>query len=578
MSGEETKPNAARNFLPRLSRRFIGLVLMLIGVFIIAVVGFFLIWKTLSAPFLPRFLPLEQTVAFAELKFTPLIKALRSFDRSAVFRSVYDYDDFRDLFKNWSGLDFDLDVAPWLGGSIGAAVLRDSENSQSLSTVFFLHTDKPEMALKAMNKLQLSHPEDGIISQKIGGFTVYGYKIANNLHFFFAADHLIVADSLDVLRQTIKVLNREEKSLSRSGDYDRIIGNGTRNNLLFAYLDVPKALSAIGKNPTYARFFGGEISSWFPLLKIYQSTGLAVVATTDGFNLRTFTAVNKKILKDEVYFSKKDKYRGELLSWAPNDAIAIFGGQDFGGQIQGFENLLAEMDPNSGVIFQRQISRLLRSYLGEKAPSLSELLTYINREYLLFVSGSVVNPEFTLVLQLNKDLTPLLPFLEESFIKYAAGRRPIEREFTLADGDTAREIVIDLGAIVKNREEAEGGTLVNFVGPSGEKFLTYSLKNDYFLIGNNGERVASVLKKISAPDGQNHVFNKAEGGSVLAFADEVGSVNLKALWPSSKFIAPSILPYFLPFERVFSGRQFFDDGVVSEYYFQLDNDEDENNN
>lgn len=578
MSGEQSKSAAVRNFLPHLSRRFIGLVLMLFGAALIAVVASFLIWKYFSAPSLPRFLPLEQTVAFAEIKFSPLIKAWRGFADRPAFHSAYDFDRFRTIFNDWSGLDFDLDVVPWLGGSMGAAMLNDSEAANSLATVFFLRTDKPELALKAMTKLQMSHPEDGVVSQKIGGFTVYGYKIANNLHFFFASDHLIVADSLGALRQTIKVLNREEKSLSRGGEYNRSSQSGGGNNLLFAYLDISKALSAIGKNPAYARFFGGEISSWFPLLRIYKSTGVSVSATANGFNLRTYTAVNKKSLNDEVYFSKKDKYRGELFSWVPRDAIAVFGGQDFGGQIQRFESLLAEVDPNSGMIFQRQISRLLRSYLGETAPALNELLAYLNREYLFFVSGSVVDPQFTLLLELNKDLAALLPFLETSFIKYAAGRLPIEREFTLADGDTAREIVIDLAAIVKNREETEGGTLVNFVGPAGEKLLTYALKNNYFLIGNNAARIASLLQKITAADRQNHIFSRGDGAVVLASADEVGSISLKALWPSAKFLPPAMLPYFLPFESVFSGRQFFDDGVVSEYFFQLASDETENKN
>lgn len=558
-----------------LSHRLLGILLMSIGVLAIMVFGFVLLLKFFSAPRLATILPQNNTVAFAELDTGIFNKNFKKFRELTANYQIFGEQNLAQIINGFFGLNFFDDIKPWLGGRAGLAILRNTSNTGPLSEVIFIETTDQEKSVAALKKLSLSHPDDQLLIKKIGGFDVYSYKIANNLNFFFAKNYLIISDSLPPLQQIISLLNGEKKSISRDPEYNNIITNIDKNSLLFAYFDLQNSIDKIGKNPRYARIIGGEISSLMPLLKIFNTAGISLTATETGLRLQTYTSINKNLLKSDSYFSYQDNYRGKLLGLASPTALAVFGGHNFGGQINRFLELLEETNAQASLIFKGEINNVLKGYLGGEFLSAAQIFSYLNNEYVLIVEGSVVDPSYNLVIELDKegDITPILPALGEAFTKYAANRSPIIRDIVLEDGTMAKEMVLDKSSISKTESSLYGGKMLTYSDKTGANLLSYMLIDNYLVIGHNRDRVTEIIKLLVENRRNKTVFDTPAGRSLLSSSDEVSSIKVKDIWPSAKFLIPEQLEYFLPFKTIYSGKQIFDNGVVTEYFLEINDHE-----
>lgn len=570
--GDSEKLDSKNDFLLLgfIPQKFIGLVLMICGAIIIIIFGLILFVRFFSAPSLAKILPLKSTLAFFEFNSGLFGSNIDDLQKISAEHPAYSSEKISSLLQENFALDFSKDVKPWLGGKFGMALIKD-ENNKSINEVFFLEYNNKDKALATLKKLQLTHPDDALISNKYGGFDLYSYKIANDLSFVFAEKYLIISPSYSSLKQIISTINKELAPVSNNPEYHTLLTNLEKNYLVFGFINLNDFIDSIGKSPKYARVIGGEISNFMPLLKIYKSFGVTVSTNENGFRAKTYTTIDKSLLQSGFYHKNKINYKGDLLKFVPSTSIAVFGGINLGGQISRLEDLLAETGSSSSLVLRGELNNLIKAYVDTNKISTDQILNLLQNEYVFFVGSEPMSPSYNFILELDSPtIAEQLPdFLNDALVKFSANKNPILRNVTLQDGTDAQEYIIDLSTVKLDESTINEGKIYTFSASEKGEIISYGIKQNYFIISNKKADLVYLISELDSNKQDNANASSFSNPWLLSKSDEITHINLNYLWPSAKFIPSSFLDYFTPVKTFQSGKEYFESGVAAEYFLEL---------
>lgn len=268
------------NSNPVLKKKQTGVMLIILGGFIVLIVGVFLYFNAVKIPGFPEFLTAKNTNLYVE------------------FPSALPEDIAQSINKILK-IDWNKDILPWAADRAAVALVDSSP--------FVLVQVKD--AQKAAQFLKTESPKAG--SATVGGQTVY---------FSFLSDILVVSPSFKALENLLKSPPIPALHLSNDADFIKIKGSFTEP--FFAYFK-PKEM------PAFIWSFVGKYVPHMPEISLsFRAIGVAVEKTENGWRGGTY-AVSPNFIPVKT----QQPYRAALLPLLPLDSGMVISGQDLGGQL-----------------------------------------------------------------------------------------------------------------------------------------------------------------------------------------------------------------------------------------------------
>ena len=225
-------------------------------------------------------------------------------------------EDWQENFPNSSGLKYQQDIQPWLGGAM-AAIVPDESAKKDFDLLIILGIKNK---LKARNFLNTIKKDSEV---KLTETKYQGVKITQAVDKYddqivsaLIDDKLIVAEN----RKTIQLAIDSYKNNSS------LISNPQRKSVLNQKLNLENTLAEI-YIPNYSQLIKNTIAldkelPFLEQLQVLESTVIGLETAKQGLRLRSITKFNSEITEAELAVD-----RGKLLNLFPDDTIALVNGR-----------------------------------------------------------------------------------------------------------------------------------------------------------------------------------------------------------------------------------------------------------
>lgn len=548
------------------SRKTIGFLLIIVGIVVIIAMGILVLYKMLSAPRIASLLPADQTVALIEVDTNFLNGEFAQLRELTAGYESYSAQNMVDTLFNEFHIDFEKDLKPWLGSKMGVALIANSQRNHDVSEVFFIEYTDQQKAREFMDLFKMTHHEEAIEESDHHGTTIYHYKLSNNLNFFFTQHYLVISDTRQYLQSIINVMTGEQASLQTVNQYEQIANNLGNGYLAFGFINLENGLDFIREKPKYNQLFGSELSMYMPLLKIYSAAGMLVSTYKEGLKINTYTTVSKNQIDNQSYFTYQNKYQGKLLKYIPENAFATFAGHNVASQLERFEQLLQETNSASRLRFKGELNKLVTKITGSDLNYENTIAPLLKNEYLFSVNQSITNPNYLFVVEIpnKKAVEKIKNQIDTAFNNMTARANPVTQKVTLEDGTQAEEIIINFESTKKNEEDINGTIIYSFSSEEGGKSIHYVYTDAALFISTNKALLASMLNTKN----EQYTPSKIQQ-TILRSSDEIAIIKLKNIWSAIKFLPSPLVNYLVPFENITYGKEYFDNGIVGEYYLHI---------
>ncbi|MFA5351956.1 MAG: hypothetical protein WC304_01600 [Candidatus Gracilibacteria bacterium] len=344
------------------SRFLAGGVLITASVILILALSWFLWWKYTAPAALAKILPADETLLFLELHPSSL------------------NNEWDLLRKNWLGADItkllELDSLGITGSEklwnlaknrIGVAFLGEKLDAQRF--VLLMDSENPEAVLLYLRG-------QGFLNEKLKtenylGREIFTYPNSHSFAFTFRGSELILAANLPDLKNVIGSMEGEITRVSETAGYRAAIAKLNPRDLGFGYFS-----PAFVNQLITAKLNGIENAITTPLLNLWQSGGINLIASEGGIKLTTHF-----ILKDEYarnpLFLDSSKFNPAALQLL-NAEVAKFWLVESGEkQFTHFLEATAKLNPNFGILAQGSSLGVIQKWLGNgiTLQDISPLLT-----------------------------------------------------------------------------------------------------------------------------------------------------------------------------------------------------------
>jgi len=147
---EETKQEKPKTKIQ--PHKIFGWLLALIMLTILVVVAGMLYTQAFKATSIAKYLPSDRTAAFVELNIN---KEHTQFTKTEklLAKTEYSFEKIKSIISDKLGVNLDKTELLWLGRSLGIAEILTQNESQSLSTIYFLEIINREDAMKFLEVL-----------------------------------------------------------------------------------------------------------------------------------------------------------------------------------------------------------------------------------------------------------------------------------------------------------------------------------------------------------------------------------------------------------------------------------------
>lgn len=252
----------------------------------------------------------------------------------------------RDQSAREEGLNWDEDIAPFLGGQASIAITGMTDGMPSVIAV--LETSDAEKAWERITRALDEESDTKPVDSSYRGVTIRTYSDSGMEISLVRKDrYLIVSNSLTALKTTLDIEAGSGDSLAASDRFKAARAAITGDVLFFTYMDLPE-LAKLGSDfdPT----FGAQ-----PVNEMLASAGLdqaglalAASAETTGFKLQwQLVGVDSSRVKVKLPAAGGES---RLARRAPDDTLVYLYGNDFyNGLLKAMRQSVDQLrsDPNS---------------------------------------------------------------------------------------------------------------------------------------------------------------------------------------------------------------------------------------
>lgn len=542
-------------------QKIFGAALSVIMLVILVSVGYLLFQKAFKAAPIAQILPAETTIATIEIntnfEHNQLIKT---------FEQLKGYPEYskEELIKKaeaYLSLNYESDLKPWLGRNIGAAMLQSKgEKGLVYTLVFaeFLNQTELENLIKSKNPA---------INEYSGYQT---YMIEGPFFITLIDDYVLISPDQMGIYELIDAQNDDSKKLSQEEYFRKIDNNLPLNKIAYFYINFKQVNDAFFKHFAFLSEKGISLETLQPFLKLFDAEGAALIATEDNFILQSFVSLDEDIYKDAEYLNFQDKYNGNLTSYLKDDILVYWGGENLEYQLKRFVELLAGNNETSLKLFDGIVESYTEKYFGTGVSFKEDILPLFAKEFALVLEpGEKLHYQLLIELQDQQSQAVKIHELANSFSSVGAIFEPKLVEHVLEDGTVGKEIVAVAEEIQKSEIEYSGEKIYGLLmGEHGG--IYYTILQNFAVIGTSQESVKTSIDLAKDPSNslKNSAIFEKNISPVLKSSDEISYFNIEGLLPLliKEDQTPGILKIF---SSLSSGRNYFNDGVVTINYLQV---------
>ncbi len=535
------------------SKKIFGVALVIIMLSILVATGYLLFEKVFKPIPIAKYLPSDRTMAFIDLN--------SNFNHNQVIKSfelLRNYPEYSEkkvqevLEKKLVG-NYDADIRPWLGRSMGIAFLKGRQDEKVLETIYFAEATNKANAKKFIENKKT------YIKMPYAGYDMYssesGEKIA------FVDNYVIYSDDKKAIENLLDFESSQDKSVFSSEKYSRISNNMPINKMAFLYVNFNQISEAFLKNIPFLKNMDIDFGQLLPLVKLMDSDGMAVVAINDKFAIQSFLNLNIDKVKDKKYIKMNQKYSADITQYVGENALAFYGGQNIEGQLKRLIEILSSGRQEVVENFDKVLQNYTQKYFGSEVIFNLDILPLLKNEYALAIENDGGKPIYKFFLELSdkeKDAGKL-DKIADNFAKIGGIYKQEVVDHTLPDGTEAQEIMAVPEAIKKESETYKGVKITELhIGES--KGIFYAIIDNIAVISDSFN---GIQKSIDLKENKNNLKVSATFKKliepILKNSDEISYFNIAKLLPN----------LHLPISEVSGGNNYFDDGIVSINYLHV---------
>lgn len=548
----KAKPKKKKKSQKITKGQMFGAVLTIIMLGILISVGFLLFQKVFRAQSVARLLPEQETILTIELNSNldhhQLTKAFKLLEN----HQEYSQRILTAMVDKKFQVNFQDDIEPWLGREVGMALIESKSDKSLVNTVYFAEI--------------LSQPAAELFLQNLPAeLSQYKYAFIKEILFF--------SENEAAIRELEEFQAGEGTSLNANQQYRKIANNLPINRMAFAYINFDKVSTELFQQFS---FFDNDnaaipVEMISPFLNLLDSEGMALIALDDKFAIQSFLNLNTKNTANQL-MPITEKYGAALTTYVPEDVIALWGGQNLETQMKRFLEIFAAGDKMVMPIMEKILQSYTQVYFGTEISLYRDILPIFSQEYLFVIEENETDYILKVVVELGDsfDGRESIHNIANNFARVGAVFEPTIISHVLPDGTNAQEIVAIPEEMRRNESDYRGVTIHEIEIGGRDQGIFYAFFEDKAVISSNIDGIKSTIDIIN---GERESLQSAEKYTVfiepiLKNSDEITYLNFEKLLPV--IFQKSSIPNFLkPITSLSSGRNYFNDGIVTIDYLEI---------
>ena len=404
-------------------------------------------------------------------------------------------------------LDWDTDIAPWLGDEVGLGmwnlplnVTGSAPASTPPSLVFVLATRDPTKSDALLTKLRDQAASTGTQFNEAtyrGIATVEQANLSQGEPSAFATVNnlVIIATGTDDLHATIDAV-LDKKGLDQFGSYQDTLSKLHGGRAVTAYLDLePFMKLAMDQASTWQSLTADEKA----VVEAIQAVGLGLSFEPNGLRLEMLlTADANKLPLGQLGALQGASNANKLLQTVPDSTFLYIGGEKLSTFFDSFLQSLQAADPS--------IASSLRTFERQANIDLSnDLFNWMTGEFTLVGMPGAIGSS-----------AGQIPFGIALLVT------PSDKQLAETNADKFFHAVADQAKLKIDDMSVSGATLHALLDTSGNPTLVYGILNDNFILALSQDAVKRIGSASSSPLAGDATFKAAtaplpsgNGGFVL---------------------------------------------------------------
>ncbi len=530
---EEKKPNFKEKLVRVVYQMqlYVSESLLIASVLLAALIFVFFIYvRSQKLPDLAAILPAEDTFAFAVFSIEDYLASADKLPEESPFAA----SKLQIPFEYYLGsspekLDF-------IDDKIGIAFVSEEP-------VIFFKIKSKKKALKYLKTLLI--PDEELTEEN----DIYSYPLSHPFSFTFAGNLLAFSTKSEIL---LEILSDKQKIIDTE-NYQNLRSRLQYFSSGFFYSNLPKTRLYIAQ--AFAKIGINEPGFMESLFQIFSSFGGTITMSDSGWNMETFTAVDKSRIENEAFFRYDTKYEQKFLAYLPENFLFEWGGHNVKAQVFRMIDLLNTLHSSAALIFESSIKATALQYLGKGIDLEKEIYPILDGEYLFAMSPD----SGVLILELNTEEQEEVFKLRDLFARtyQYENERQVEVE---VDGNKVIETQATLVPLTQVEKNYEGHSYVEWKAED-KSFASIAILDDKAIFATNEKDLFDILDKM---DGRAEKRSLRDYGQLLSGSDEISILHTELL-PDGN-ILKDLLKGFKNFATT---RKVFDDGIFTRHSLQF---------
>lgn len=494
---------------------------------------FFIFVRSQKLPNLAEILPADDTYGFVSLSIEDYLKSAAKLPETSPFATSKLQIPFEYyLGGDYSKLDFIAD-------DLGFAYV-----SEQPVLVFKIKSKKKALAYMKTNLME----NEELTENDDAGPSIYSYPLSHPESFAFINNLLVMTPDIPTLELIVSASKGRLANVESTADYKNLRSRLPYYSSGFAYINLPKTRLHIAQAMAKAGI--NEPGFMEAVFQLFPAFGATINMSAEGWNLQTFTAVDKSRIGGKALFRYDTKYEQNLLPYLPDGFLFEWGGHNLKAQVFRMIDLLTNLHSGAALIFESGLQAAAERYFGEGIDLDTEVYPLLDGEFLYAYGNS-----FILILGLDEGEDVQAYKLRDLFARAYQYASNIQVEVEL-DGKKITETQAKLNPITQTELTYEGHSYARWT--AGEQFVAdIAILDGKAIISGNDKDLFNLL---DAMDGRTAGRSLRDYGQLLSGSDEI-SILHTGLIPDGNILRA----FFDGFTSFATTRKVFDDGIFTRH-------------
>ncbi len=531
------------SFFMSLKNKLASLCLIALALLVIVFLGIFFWAKLMEPARVETLLPKDATVFFAQLNLgSPWSRsAANKKIENFLAQDVIDLESMKDTIEGLLGVDFNTDIAPWLGFSNAYAYMQlPASEGVNYAHLFFIQSTDKERTMETLRKLKLASQKDAIEEGEYEGYRYYYFSVGQNIYFMLWDDYFVFAQSVDALKILVDVRSGKMEALADDEAFIKVRNNLTRG-VGFVYENPVLLLDAFTK---------GDANPWLslmrPVVQMFSVGGHSLILEENALTAQSyFNFVNQR--DGKTLPKLKEPYRMKLLEEVPADFEYFWGSRDISKMLNDFGVVLKELHPSSFNILEGAINAKKEEYFGYEVDLRNDI-------YPLFAN------EFALAMYAKPDRVDYLFIAEKQNAEHIA---KLQAYYLAHMTEKGYEVIAQEGETASLPLSGTGSAVLATFPFSGRANMYTAMKGELFVAGTDRARVLQV----AGGDGEASVSR--EGIRPAVTIKSFDEINIMSPAFMAELLPESIGKYLRGFSRIQASKSIFPDGISVVHVFEF---------